>query len=201
MTCAMSCRLIFIGFLLMILVSACASAGPDEQPSQPRYTFDLAKAKKALVAGLDADLNGDAKAALDHFQKAIDIFPVYFEAFEAIAVTAGRIGDARNLRYARFFMVRMDSIAKLGPRNSARAFENLTRDDPANKVKEPKIRMTAARIVAFLDTVVCEKSRLKKKESEEKQSFVARYGFEGWLRYLDQWTAGPASECPAVIVR
>ena len=201
MIVAMLYRLVFMSLSLMILVSACASAGPKEQPAQPRYTFDLAKAKKALVAGLDADLNGDAKAALGHFQRAIDTFPVYFEAFEAIADTAGRIGDARNLRYARFFMARMESISKLGPHISARAFENITRDDPANKVKEPEIRMTAARIVAFLDTVVCEKSKLEKKESEEKQFFVARYGFEGWLRVLDQLTTGPAPECPAVIAR
>lgn len=201
MIVAMLYRLVFMSLSLLILVSACASAGPKEQPVQPRYTFDLAKAKKALVAGLEADLNGDAKAALGNFQKAIDTFPLYFEAFKAMAVTAGRIGDAKNLRYARFFMARMDSISKLGPRNSARAFENLTRDDPANKIKEPEIRMTAARIVAFLDTVVCEKSKLKKKESEEKQFFVARYGFEGWLRVLEQWTAEPVPECPAVIVR
>ena len=65
MIVAMLYRLVFMSLSLLILVSACASAGPKEQPAQPRYTFDLAKAKKALVAGLDADApNGRRNSAL-----------------------------------------------------------------------------------------------------------------------------------------
>jgi hypothetical protein len=158
----------------------------------------MAEAKKAYEAGLAADENGDGMAAIAHFQRSVDFFPVYSEAYAAMAATAKRISDEDNLRYATFFDARMDMIARMHPRVSARAFEAITWE---NSSKGPRIINTARSIVIFLDAVSCEKERKDKKAAEEKISFIARYGIEGWLSYLGQLRGRSARGCPNVTIR
>lgn len=190
-----------VALMMSLVLSACATEAAQKQPPSIHYVFDIGEAKKAYKAGVAAEKRGESKAAVALFQRAIDLFPVYEDAYSAMVGTAKRIGDQQIYRYALFFDARMASITKLGPRLSARAFENIARDTPSNRVKEPEIRRTAGRIVAFLDAVVCEEAHHQDQASKEKMSPIARYGLEGLILHLEEWSADPTKDCPDATIR
>lgn len=183
---------------LFFFIAACSTIQTGEQTSMASYSFDNTKAKKAYEAGVTEDKNGNGKAAIIHFQRAIDLFPVYPEAYRAMAVTAKRIGDQGRLRYATFFESHLELISKLGARGSARVFENAARDDSINRIKDPRIRKTAQNIAAFLDAVACEEARKAKEEAEERSPIISRYSYESIFRLLEYLTENPSRECSSV---
>ncbi len=194
-------NLLLVLSVLSLLVTGCSGLGAKEQPPKVTYSFDFTNALKAYEAGLAADMKGDGKAAISHFHRAIKLFPTYPKFYRDMAVTAKRIGDKENLRYATFFDARIELYLRQGPRITTMVFQNVARDDPSNRVKNPRIRGTARSIVAFLKSVICIEEDRKKRAAEEKKSYVSKYGLETWVTFFGDGSDASFRDCPSVIFR